>query len=156
MTAILWAALALLLFVSAIAVVPRILLARAQDRLAERALADSGESIRLLTRAEMVVGRYRRIPGVLGLTPGALSFLGVFGESVPIATSRISKIETGSRLASGRLLVRREVLRITRSSGETSEFVLSPPSCHAWRSHLGLWATAERRSGAERVEPGRS
>jgi hypothetical protein len=156
LTPILWAAVAVLLLVTAIAVVPRVLLARAQDRLAERALADSGESIRLLTRAEMVVGRYRRIPGVLGLTSGAVSFLGVFGESVPIATSRIAKIETGSRLASGRLLVRREVLRITPSSGEALEFVLSRPSCHAWRSHLGLWATAERQSGSERVEPGRN
>jgi len=156
LTPILWAAVALLLIASAIVVVPRVLLARAQDRLAERTLSEPGEQIRLLTRADMVVGRYRRIPGVLGLTSGALSFLGVFGETVPIATSRIAKIETGSRLASGRLLVRREVLRITRSSGEASEFVLSRPSCHAWRSHLGLWATSERQRGAEQVEPGRN
>jgi hypothetical protein len=156
LTPIVWAAAGLAVLAAAFSIVPRALLARAQDRLAAKTLSGAHDAIRLLTRAEMVVGRYRRVPGVLALTADALSFLGLFGESVPIPTSRIGKIETGTRLASGRMLVRREVLRITRTSGEAVEFVLSRASAHAWRSHLGLWAMAERQRGADRVEPGRS
>ena len=76
-----------------------------------------GESFRLLTRADLVTGRYRRLPGILGLTGDRLVFEGLFGESAQLATSRIQKIETGRRLASGRLLLRLEVLRITPASG---------------------------------------
>jgi hypothetical protein len=69
--------------------------------------------------------------------------------------ARVQKIATGQRLASGRMLFRQEVLRLTRSGGEEIEFVLSPPSAHAWRSHLGLWAGRERQAEAEQVTPGR-
>ena len=151
-----WILGGVVLLAGAVAVVPRALLSRAQDRLAERILSEPGEQARLLTRAEMVAGRYRRIPGVLGLTSCALSFFGVFGESLPIATSRIAKIETGTRLTSGRQLVCREVLRITRSSGEVSEFVMTRASSRAWRSHLGLWAIAQRQADADGVTPGRA
>lgn len=123
--------------------------------MAAEATKRGGEEIRLLTRADLVAGRYRRLPGILGLTRDAISFEGLFGESVPIPTGRISKIETGTRLASGRLLFRLEVLRLTRSSGETIEFVVTPPAASAWRSHLGLWAMAERQADADRVSPGR-
>jgi hypothetical protein len=101
------------------------------------------------------MGRYRRIPGVLGMTPQALLFSGLFGESVTVATDHIRKIETGRRLASGRKLVRLEALRITRPAGPDVEFVLSPLSALAWRSHLGAWAVEERRADMDRVSPGR-
>jgi hypothetical protein len=139
----------------ALSTIPRLLLRRAQDRLAERLLAAGAERCKLLTRAELVAGRHRRLPGVLALTEEAIEFSGLFGESVPIATGRIQKIETGSRLSSGRRLFRLEVLRVTRSSGDRQEFVLSPASASAWRSHLGLWAARERQADADRVAPGR-
>ena len=47
-----------------------------------------------------------------------------------------------------------EVLRVTPSEGGDVEFVVSPASAFAWRSHLGLWAVAERQSDADRVVPG--
>jgi len=137
------------------AVVPRRLMGRTQDRLARRKLDAAGGQVRLLTRAELVRGKYRRLPGVLGLTSDLLFFEGIFGESSELATSRIAKIETGRRLASGRVLLRLEVLRVTPSSGVPMEFVLTRPSAHAWRSHLGLWAMKERQADADRVVPGR-
>jgi hypothetical protein len=139
-----------------LAVVPRVLLRRAQDRLAERLLADPAAAFRLLTRAERgTAGAYRRVPGVLGLTPDAIVFYGLFGESETLPTSRLQKIITGSRLSSGRRLAMGEVLRLTRASGDEAEFVLERASAHAWRSHLGLWAVEERKASMDVVSPGR-
>lgn len=135
--------------------VPRILLQKAQDRLAKEAIAREPETWKLLTRADLVAGLYRRLPGILGLKEGSLEFAGLYGESVVIPTQRIRKIATGSRLASGRLLFRMEALRITRANDEDVEFVLTRPAATAWRSHLGLWAMAERQADADRVAPGR-
>ncbi len=134
---------------------PRLLLRRAQDRLAARLLAEPGAGFKLLTRAERVAGAYRRVPGILGLTEDAVSFQGLFGETELLPTSRIQKIATGHKLASGRRLLRQEVLRFTRSSGDELEFVLAPASAGAWRSHLGLWAVAERKAAMDQVTPGR-
>jgi hypothetical protein len=131
------------------------MLAAAQDRLARERLATEGREFRLLTRAERVSGRYRRLPGILGLTGDRLVFEGLFGESEELATSRIQKIETGRKLESGRVLLRLEVLRITPSSGDPLEFVLTAAAAGAWRSHLGLWAMKERQADADPVVPGR-
>ena len=139
-----------------LAVVPRVLLGRAQDRLARRVLEGPAASFRLLTRAERsTAGAYRRLPGVLGLTSDALVFFGLFGETETLATSRIQKIVTGSVLSSGRRLVGREVLRLTATGGEEMEFVLEKASGSAWRSHLGLWAVEERKAAMDVVTPGR-
>jgi hypothetical protein len=136
--------------------VPRRLIARAQDRLAAERIEREGQAaFRLLTRAERVAGRYRRMPGVLAFREDRLEFTGLHGESDLLAMARVQKIATGRRLASGRMLFRQEVLRLTRSGGEEIEFVLSPESAHAWRSHLGLWAGRERQAEAEQVTPGR-
>jgi hypothetical protein len=137
-------------------VVPRALLRRAQDRLARGLLDGPADSFRLLTRAEQATaGTYRRLPGVLGLTAGAVVFHGIFGETETLATSRIQKIVTGSVLSSGRRLLGREVLRLTASDGRELEFVLERASAGAWRSHLGLWAVEERRAAMDVVTPGR-
>jgi len=142
------AAAALLAF----ATVPRLLLRRSQDRLAREKIALGKPD--LLTRADFVVGRYRRAPGILEFARAAVRFDGLFGELVVLPTAEIRRIETGQRLATGRRLLRLEVLRLTRSTGELVEFVLSPASALAWRSHLGLWAVRERQADADRVIPG--
>jgi hypothetical protein len=147
---------AVLLGVVLLLTIPRCLLARAQDRLANEKLARAGDGFRLLTRADLVTGRYRRVPGILGLTDDRLVFDGIFGDSQELATSRIGKIETGRRLANGRMLLRLEVLRITPNAGPPLEFVLTPAASGAWRSHLGLWAMKERQADADRVSPGRA
>ncbi len=146
---------ALVLLLALLIALPRRLLARAQDRLAREKMERGAPDFRVLTRAELASGRYRRVPGILGLTQDRLCFDGLFGESVELATSRIRKIETGRRLSSGRQLLRLEVLRITPSSGDPLEFVLTAPAAGAWRSHLGLWAMKERQADADRVIPGR-
>lgn len=144
----------------AIAVVPRRLISRAQDRRAEE-WSRREPDVRLLTRAEMVgEGRWRRVPGLLALgrAGDTLTFEGLFDESWILATSRIAKIVTGRKMASGRLLFRQEVLRLTASDGRETEFVLTPAAAGAWRSHLGVWAMAERvrdAGPAEQVVPGR-
>ena len=152
---ILWASLSLAAVLAALFVVPKILLTRAQDRLAREKLARNAPGWKLLTRADLVISRYRRLPGLLGLSDDRLAFEGLFGEAAEIATSRIQKIVTGRRLSSGRTLFRLQVLQVTTSTGEQLEFVLSPASASAWRSHLGLWAARERQADADRVTPGR-
>ena len=149
------AAAVAILFVLLLVVAPRVLLRRSQDRLAKRLLAAEGETLKLLTRAELVIGKYRRVPGVLGLSEEAVAFRGLFGETERIPTSRIQKIITGGRLASGRRLFRLEVLRLTQTGGGELELVMSPASAAAWRSHLGLWAVQERTATAGLVTPGR-
>ncbi len=139
-----------------IVAVPRVLMRRAQDRLARSLLERDAGRFKLLTRADLAAGDYRRLPGVLGLTGDGLEFTGLFGESAVLPASRIQKIATGDRLSSGRRLLRLEVLRLTRSNGEELEFVLTRPSASAWRSHLGLWAVEERKAEADTVTPGRA
>jgi hypothetical protein len=145
------------LVLTALAVVPRLLLKRAQDRLAARLLSgERAHGFRLLTRAELVTGPRRRLPGVLGLTADSVVFEGLFGEREIVALSRIGKIVTGRRLSTGRQLVRQEVLRIARTGdGGELEVVLAVASAAAWRSHLGLWAVEERRAGMDTVTPGK-
>ena len=138
-----------------LAVVPRLLLRRAQDRLASRLLADASRPFDLLTRAELCAGPHRRLPGVLGLGGGAIVFESLFGETTTLSTQRIQKIVTGDRLATGRRLLRLEVLRLSGSDGSDLEFVLTPESAAAWRSHLGLWAVQERKASTDVVRPGR-
>jgi len=152
---VLAAAGGLLLLLALLSLLPRVGIRRAQDRLAERILATRKVPPALLTRAELVVGRWRRLPGVLAFADGAVSFEGVFGDLAVIPTERIEKIVTGRKLSSERILFRLEALRITRTGGEETEFVLTPESASAWRSHLGLWAMKERVADAEAVSPGK-
>ena len=154
MTAV-WIALAAAAALALIVAVPRLLLRRSQDRLAQALIAREGAPYKLLTRADLSAGEYRRLPGVLGLAEDHIEFIGIFGESVVLPTARIQKIVTGDRLASGRRLLRLETLRLTRSSGEELEFVVTRDSAAAWRSHLGLWAVQERKAAMDLVTPGR-
>ena len=132
-------------------------LGHAQDRLARRLLSEPSDLFQLLTRAEMCAqGAYRRLPGVLGLTREAVVFQGLFGETVTLPTEEIRRIVTGTRLADGRRLLGREVLRLARTGGEEVQFVLARDSAAAWRSHLGLWAVEERRAAPDLVTPGKS
>ncbi|HKD18698.1 MAG TPA: hypothetical protein VKG23_12680 [Thermoanaerobaculia bacterium] len=141
---------------AATAVAVRTFVGRAQDRLARTLLETPGAAYKLLTRGELCgPGRHRRLPGVVGLTDGAIVFHGVFGETRTLPTDAIQKIVTGTRLADGRVLLRREVLRLTRREGEELQFVLSRASASAWRSHLGLWAVEERRAAMDVVTPGK-
>jgi hypothetical protein len=141
---------------AATAAAVRAFVGRAQDRLARALLESPGAPFRLLTRGDLCgPGRHRRLPGVVGLTDAAVLFHSIFGETRIVPTGAIQKIVTGTRLADGRTLLRRETLRLTRRDGEELQFVLSRDSAAAWRSHLGLWAVEERRAAMDVVTPGR-
>ena len=127
---------------------PRLLVLRAQDRLAKETMFREGKSLKLLTRADLVVGRYRRIPGLLSWRDDVLAFQGIEGHAISLPPSRIQKIVTADRLAKGRLLLKLEVLRLTDSAGGELEFVLAKDTADAWRRLLGEWAGQERAGTA--------
>ncbi|HEU5249549.1 MAG TPA: hypothetical protein VFW15_06130 [Thermoanaerobaculia bacterium] len=137
--------------------VPRLLIGRAQDLLAKRTMASEGRSLKLLTRAELVTGRFQRVPGLLAWRDDVLAFQGIDGHTVAVPPSRIRKIVTADRLASGRLLVKLEILRLTDADGEELEFVVGRRSADAWRQLLGEWSVRERQAAAapDIVTPGR-
>ena len=148
MTALGWVFLGALL-VAALFVVPRLLIRRAQDRLAKAAMARDGKAMKLLTRAELVIGKFERIPGLLAWRDDVLTFQGIDGHTVSVPPARIQKIVTADRMGSGRLLMKLEVLRLTDTSGEELEFVVARNSADAWRRLLGDWAVRERLKTAK-------
>jgi len=153
-----WVLLGAAALVAAIFLFPRLLISRAQDRLAREKMAREGHSLKLLTRAELVVGRYKRIPGLLSWRDDVLAFQGISGHAVNIPPSRIQKIITADRIASGRLLFKLEVLRLMDTDGQELEFVVARNTADQWRRLLGEWAGQERLSHAapqEVVTPGR-
>ena len=147
MTPVGWILLGAVAIVAAVFLVPRLLIGRAQDRLARTAIAASGRSLKLLTRAELVIGRFERIPGLLAWRDDVLSFQGITGQAVTIPPARIQKIVTADRLG-GRLLLKLEVLRLTDTDGEELEFVVARDSADAWRRLLGEWSVRERQAAA--------
>lgn len=157
MTSVGWLLIGAAAVLAAFFLVPRLLIGRAQDRLAKNTMAREGESLKLLTRAELVTGRFERIPGLLAWRDDVLAFQGIDGHTVAIPPSRIQKIVTADRLASGRLFVKLEILRLTDADGEELEFVVGRSSADAWRQLLGEWSLRERQATAaqEIVTPGR-
>jgi hypothetical protein len=143
-----WLVVGAAALVAAVFLFPRLLIARAQDRLAREKMMREGDSLRLLTRAELVIGRYKRIPGLLSWRDDVLAFQGISGHTVNIPPSRIQKIVTADRIASGRLLFRLEVLRLMDTDGQELEFVVARNTANQWRSLLGAWAGQERQIAA--------
>lgn len=140
----------------ALLLLPRFFIGRAQDRLAKTTMYRDGKSLKLLTRAELVAGRFERVPGLLAWRDDMLSFQGIEGHTVTVPPSRIQKIVTADRMSSGRLFVKLEVLRLTDTDGEELEFVLERNTADAWRRLLGEWAGRERAAAMDLVTPGRS
>ena len=124
--------------------------------MAKKTMYRDAKSLKLLTRAELVTGRFGRIPGLLAWRDDVLSFQGIEGHSVIVPPARIEKIVTADRLSSGRLFVKLEILRLTDTDGEEFEFVVERNSADAWRRLLGEWAGRERASTMDVVTPGRS
>jgi hypothetical protein len=138
---------AAVLFALAMALLPRWLIRRGQDRLA-REILESGDGqgrFELLTRAGRLASAYRRVPGVLGLRGGELEFQSRFEPPLSIPLSGIRKISSGKLLSTGRRLWRDEVLAITDSSGALVEFQMSHASCFHWRQALGVWAARQKQ-----------
>jgi len=144
LTSLAWILLGASAIIAALFLVPRLLIGRAQDQLARTTMARDGKTLKLVTRAELVIGKFQRIPGLLSWRDDVLVFQGIDGHTETIPPSRINKIVTADRMGSGRLLVKLEVLRFTDSEGEELEFVVARNSADAWRKMLGDWAGRQR------------
>ncbi|HEV8230752.1 MAG TPA: hypothetical protein VGQ75_00265 [Thermoanaerobaculia bacterium] len=156
MTTLGWILLGAVAILSAVFLVPRLLIGKAQDRLAKATMAREGKALKLLTRAELVTGRFERIPGLLAWRDDVLTFQGIEGHTIQIPPSRIRKIVTADRMARGRLLVKLEVLRLTDTDDEELEFLIARSSAGVWRRLLGEWSVRERREAADVVTKGRT
>jgi len=137
------------------AAVPPLLIRRSRDRLAAGILARGGAAPALLTPADRCTGRFRRVPGVLGLDGPAIFFESRHEPRLDLPLARIRKISTGSRMTTtGRRLLRAEVVTLTSSDGAVDEFLMPKASAYQWRQHLGAWAARENAPG-DGVRPGR-
>ena len=145
MTEAAWIGIGAMALLAGVFLLPRVFISRAQDRLARDKMAREGHSLRLLTRAELVIGRYKRIPGLLSWRDDVLAFQGINGHTINIPPSRIQKIVTADRISAGRLLFRLEVLRLMDTDGQELEFVVARNTADQWRSLLGAWAGRERQ-----------
>ena len=83
------------------------------------------------------------IPGTVALTPAGLAWDGLWGHSGSYSFEEIQRIETDEKTRAQRGFLRSKVLRVTATSGEVVEFVVSPGHAWEWRQALGEW-TANR------------
>ena len=102
-----------------------------------------GGVVRIGTPCLLASGGRALIPGTVALTPAGLAWDGLWGHSGSYSFEEIQRLETDERLSSGRGFLRSKVLRVTATSGEVVEFVVSPGHAWEWRQALGEW-TANR------------
>jgi len=89
------------------------------------------------------------LPGTVALTPAGLAWEAVFGGTGSYSFEEIQRLETDERTQAQRRFFRSKVLRVTATSGEVREFVLSSGSSWEWRQALGEWvANRGRIAGA--------
>jgi hypothetical protein len=90
------------------------------------------------TPCRVVSGR-ALLPGTVALTPAGLVWDVVLGGSGSYSFEEIQRLETDERTQAQRGFLRSKVLRVTATSGEVKEFVLSPGHAWEWRQALGEW-----------------
>lgn len=125
-------------------ILPPMLIRRSRDRLAAEILARPDGKPALLTPADRCLGRFRRVPGVLGLDAAAIRFESRIEAPTVLPLDRIRKISSGVRMASGRRLIRSEVLTLVDRDGTSLEFLMPRASVYQWRRHLGEWAARKK------------
>ena len=102
-----------------------------------------GSVVRIGTPCLLITGGTALLPGTVALTPAGLAWDGLWGHSGTFTFEEIQRLETDDRTQAQRVFLRRKVLRVTATSGEVVEFVLSPGHAWEWRQALGEW-TANR------------
>lgn len=94
------------------------------------------------------------IPGTVALTPAGLAWDGLWGRSGNYSFEEIQRLETDDRTQAQRGFLFRKVVRVTATSGDVVEFVVSAGHAWEWRQALGEWATARGRiAGASAPAP---
>ena len=79
------------------------------------------------------------LPGTVALTPAGLVWQALWGRSGSYSFEEIQRLENDERTQARRRFLRSKVLRVTATSGEVLEFVLSPGHAWEWRQALGEW-----------------
>jgi hypothetical protein len=78
-------------------------------------------------------------PGTVALTPAGLVWEALWDRAGSYSFEEIQQIETHERTRAQRRFFRSKVLRVTATSGDVLEFVLSPGHAWEWRRALGEW-----------------
>ena len=105
-----------------------------------------GGVVRIGTPCRVVDRRGRALlPGTVALTPAGLAWQALASPPGSFTFEEIQRLETDGRLSSGRGFLRSKVLRVTATSGEVAEFVVSPGHAWEWRQALGEWAANRGR-----------
>ena len=94
--------------------------------------------VRIGTPCRVVSGR-ALVPGTVALAPSGIHWEAAFGHSGQFTFEEIQRLETDERTQAQRRFLRSKVLRVTATSGEVLEFVLSPGHAWEWRQALGEW-----------------
>ena len=85
------------------------------------------------------------IPGTVALTPAGLVWDGLWGRSGSYSFEEIQRLETDDRTLAQRGFFRSKVVRVTATSGDVVEFVVSTGHAWEWRQALGEWAASRGR-----------
>jgi hypothetical protein len=108
-----------------------------------------GDIVRIGTSCRVVTGR-ALVPGTVALAPSRLCWDAPFGLSGQFTFEEIQRLETDERTQARRGFLRSKILRVTATSGEAREFVLSPGHAWEWRQALGEWAASRGRIAGAR------
>jgi hypothetical protein len=105
-----------------------------------------GGVVRIGTPCRVVDGRGRALlPGTVALTPAGLAWQAILSAQGAFTFEEIQRLETDDRTRARRRFLRSKVLRVTATSGEVHEFVISPGHAWEWRQALGEWAANRGR-----------
>ncbi len=111
--------------------------------------------VRIGTPCRVVDRRGRALlPGTVALTPAGLAWQALLSAPGTFTFEEIQRLETDDRTQAQRGFLRSKVLRVTSTSGEVVEFVVSPGHAWEWRQALGEWtANGGRIAGAAAPAP---
>jgi hypothetical protein len=114
-----------------------------------------GGVVRIGTPCRVVDRRgHALLPGTVALTAADLVWEALWDRAGSYSFEEIQRLETDERTQAQRRFLRSKVLRVTATSGEVLEFVLSPGHAWEWRQALGEWtANRGRIAGAGAPAP---
>ena len=103
-----------------------------------------GKVVRIGTPCRVVHGRVL-LPGTVALTPQGIawdSWPTAAGSAGSLTFEETRRLESDDALLSGRRFRRAKVVRVTSTSDDVHEFVVSPGHAWEWRQALGEWTAS--------------